>query len=125
MGDGNGVPRVGQVTVGLAGGHHHDGCLLSRFGQRCQQRPLPLGMVDSQVLPSPFELVKLQLHTTIPWRRDQYGAGWNWSFSGAGEVGIRCTRNWCFAERNRSDPITPMKSEPFCSISSFARAQGS
>ena len=55
-----------QVTVGLAfGGHHHDGRLLSHFGQRGQQPPLPLRMADSQVLPSPVELVKLQLHQTV------------------------------------------------------------
>ena len=54
-----------HVTIRLAfGRHHHDGRLLSGFGQRCQQPPLPCCMAHSQVRPAPVELVKLQLHQT-------------------------------------------------------------
>ena len=49
---------------GAFGGHHHDGRLLPRFGQRGQQPPLPPRMAHPQVLPAPIELVKLQLHPT-------------------------------------------------------------
>jgi len=42
--------------------HHHDRCLLPRFGQRCQQPPLPLGTAHPEMLPVPVELVELQLH---------------------------------------------------------------
>ena len=52
-----------HVTVCLAfRRHHHDGHLLSRFGQRGQQPPLPRRMANPKVLPAPVELVKLQLH---------------------------------------------------------------
>jgi hypothetical protein len=44
--------------------HHHDGRLLSTAGQRRQQPPLPRRMAHPQVLPTPVELVKLQLHRT-------------------------------------------------------------
>jgi hypothetical protein len=54
-----------HVTVRLVfGRHHHDGCLLSTVGQRRQQPPLPRRMAHSQVLPTPVELMKLQLHPT-------------------------------------------------------------
>jgi hypothetical protein len=122
-----------QVTVWLAfGGHHYDRRLLPRFGQRGQQPPLLLRMADSQMLPAPIELVKLQLHGGCSGVAIQYGADGNWSFpAGGGSVArtfvgsIRYERNWSFAERTRSDPITPMKSDPFCPNSSFARSQGS
>jgi hypothetical protein len=48
-------------------------------------------LADSQVFPSPVELVKLQLHGGL---RVQYGP----------------SRNWSFAARTISAPITPMKS---------------
>ena len=52
-----------HVTVCLAfRRHHHDGHLLSRVGQRGQQPPLPCRMANPKVLPTPVELVKLQLH---------------------------------------------------------------
>ena len=52
-----------QVAVRWAfGHHHHDGRLLPRLGQRGQQPPLPSGMADPQVLPTPIQLVKFQLH---------------------------------------------------------------
>ena len=52
-------------TVRLAfGRYNHDGRLLAALGQRCQQPPLPRRMPDPQVLPTPVELVKLQLHQT-------------------------------------------------------------
>jgi hypothetical protein len=54
-----------HVTVRVVfGRHHHDGCLLAHFRQRRQQPPLPRRMAHSQVLPTPVELVKLQLHQT-------------------------------------------------------------
>ncbi len=59
------VPIDDHVTVRLAFRcYDHDGCLLSAVGQRCQQPPLPRQMAHSQVLPTPVELVKLQLHRT-------------------------------------------------------------
>jgi hypothetical protein len=54
-----------DVTIRLAFRRYdYDGCLLSAVGQRCQQSPLPRRMAHSQVLPTPIELVKLQLHQT-------------------------------------------------------------
>ena len=44
--------------------NYHDGRLLAGLGQRRQQPPLPCRMPDPQVLPTPVELVKLQLHQT-------------------------------------------------------------
>ena len=59
------IPVNDYVTVGLLfGRHHHDGRLLAHFRQRRQQSPLPRRMVHSQMLPTPIELVKLQLHQT-------------------------------------------------------------
>jgi len=59
------IPVDDHIAVrGAFGGHHHDGRLLPRFGQRGQQPPLPRRMAHSQVLPAPVELVKLQLHPT-------------------------------------------------------------
>jgi hypothetical protein len=49
---------------GAFGGHHHDGYLLPGFGERGQQPPLSRRMADPQVLPTPVELVKFQLHQT-------------------------------------------------------------
>lgn len=52
-----------HVTLRLAlGRHHHDGRLLPPFSQRGQQPPLPGRVADSEVLPAPLQLVKLQLH---------------------------------------------------------------
>jgi hypothetical protein len=54
-----------DVAVRLAFSlYYHDGRLLAHFGQRRQQSPLPRRVVHSQVLPTPIELVKLQLHQT-------------------------------------------------------------
>jgi hypothetical protein len=54
-----------HVAVRLAfSRYHHDGRLLAALGQRRQQPPLPPRMANSQVLPTPVELVKLQLHRT-------------------------------------------------------------
>jgi hypothetical protein len=54
-----------HVAVGMAFGcYHHDGRLLPTVSQGRQEPPLSCGMPDSQVLPSPVELVKLQLHQT-------------------------------------------------------------
>lgn len=51
------------VAVRLAfGRHHHDGRLLPAVGQRSQQPPLPPRVARPQVLPTPIELMKLQLH---------------------------------------------------------------
>jgi hypothetical protein len=55
-----------QVAVCLPFERHHDDRrLLSRFGQRGQQPPLPSGMADAQMLPAPVKLVKLQLHRQL------------------------------------------------------------
>ena len=54
-----------DVAVRLVFGLYcHDRRLLAHFGQRRQQSPLPRGVAHSQVLPTPIELVKLQLHRT-------------------------------------------------------------
>jgi hypothetical protein len=72
-----------QVAVAFFWGEdHHDGCLLARLSQRCHQAALPVRLADSQVFPSPVELVKLQLHGL----RVQYGPNRNWSFAAGGEV---------------------------------------
>ena len=55
---------------------------------------------------SPVELVKLQLHSRL---RVQYGPN----------------RDWSFAERTITAPITPMKSERWDPNWSFANSQGS
>jgi hypothetical protein len=54
-----------HVTVRVAfGRHHHNGRLLPTVGQRREQPPLPRRMAHAQVLPTPVELVKFQLHRT-------------------------------------------------------------
>jgi hypothetical protein len=74
-----------QVTVGQSGGHHDDGRLLTAVSQRRQQSALPLRLTDSQMFPSPVQLVKLQVHRCL--LGIQYAGGWNRSFSWKGEVG--------------------------------------
>ena len=44
--------------------HDHDGRLLAALGQRRQQSPLPSHVANSEMPPSPVELVKLQLYQT-------------------------------------------------------------
>lgn len=52
-----------QVAAGLVRyGDDHDGRLLAQGGERCQKPLLLERMVYPQVLPSPVELMKLQLH---------------------------------------------------------------
>jgi hypothetical protein len=73
-----------QVAVALVRGEdHHDGRLLARLSQRRHQAPLPVRLADSQMFPSPVELVKLQLHRRL---RVQYGRSRDWSFAAVGEV---------------------------------------
>ena len=73
-----------QVAVAVVRGEDHDdGRLLARLSQRRHQAPLPVRLADSQVFPSPVELVKLQLHGGL---RVQYGPSRNWSFAAAGGV---------------------------------------
>jgi hypothetical protein len=43
-------------------GHDHDRCLLAGGGKRGEQSLLALRILDPNMLPTPFELVKLQLH---------------------------------------------------------------
>ena len=62
---------------------HDDGCLLAVVSQRGQQPPLLVRLAHSQVLPAPVELVKLQLHRSLP--GPQYGSGANGSFRTAGK----------------------------------------
>jgi hypothetical protein len=45
--------------------HHYNRCLLARLSQRRYQAPLPVRPADSQVFPSPVELVKLRLHNRL------------------------------------------------------------
>jgi hypothetical protein len=73
-----------QVAVALVWGKdHHDGRLLARLSQGGQEAPLEVRLADSQVFPSPVELVKLQLHGRL---RIQYGPCRDWSFASAREV---------------------------------------
>ena len=73
-----------QVAVVVTWGeNHHNRYLLARLSQRRHQAPLPVRPADSQVFPSPVELVKLQLHSRL---RVQYGPSWDWSFATEGEV---------------------------------------
>jgi hypothetical protein len=44
-----------------------------------------LRLTDSQMFPSPVQLVKLQVHRSPP--GIQYAGGGDWSFAGTGEVG--------------------------------------
>ena len=46
---------------------HHDGRLLAALRQRCQQPPLPSRLAHTQMLPTPVELMKLQLHRQAEW----------------------------------------------------------
>jgi len=73
-----------QVPARRCGGHHHDGRLLPAVSQRGQQAALPLRLTDSQMLPSPVQLVKLQVHRCL--LGIQYAAGWYWSFRALREV---------------------------------------
>ena len=63
--------------------HDHDRCLLATVSQRRHQPSLPVRLANSQVFPSPVELVKLQSHRLFG---VQYGRNWNWSFPAEGEV---------------------------------------
>ena len=67
------VPINHYITVWLMTRDHHDRDLLSRFGQRGKQPPLPSRMACPQVLPSPVELVKLQSHATLWGRASVWG----------------------------------------------------
>ena len=74
-----------QVAVAVVWGQdHHDRRLLARLSQRRQQAPLPLRLADSQVFPSPVQLVKLQLHRR--WLGVQYRRSRDWTFAAEGEV---------------------------------------
>ena len=73
-----------QVTIRRPGGHHHDGCLLAAVSQRGQQPALPVRLAHSQMLPSPVQLVKLQLHRRL--LGIEYARSRNWSFPEMGEV---------------------------------------
>jgi len=74
-----------QVTVAaVLGNNHHDGRLLAAVSQRRQQSALPVRLADSQMLPSPVQLVKLQLHRRL--LGIQYARSRDWSFAAAGEV---------------------------------------
>jgi hypothetical protein len=42
--------------------HDYDRCLLAAVSHRCHQPPLPVRLANSQVFPSPVQLVKLQSH---------------------------------------------------------------
>ena len=98
------------------------------FSQRGQQAPLPCGMADSQMLPAPVELVKLQLHGRL---RDSV---WGKPGTGLSRRKGKCAgtlvestgyaRNWSFAERTRSAPITPMKSAPWAPELVFREVPG-
>jgi hypothetical protein len=73
----------GTFAVAL-GDDHDDGRLLAAVSQRRQQPALPVRLADSQVLPPPVELVKLQLHRRL--LGIQYARRRHWSFAAEGEV---------------------------------------
>jgi hypothetical protein len=64
--------------------YYHDGRLLAAVSQRRQQPALPVRLAHSQVLPSPVQLVKLQLHRRL--LGIQYARSRDWSFPGLAEV---------------------------------------
>ena len=49
----------------VLGDDHDDGRLLAALSQRRQQPALSERLADSQMLPSPVQLVKLQLHRRL------------------------------------------------------------
>jgi hypothetical protein len=74
-----------QVTFAVVfANHHDDGRLLAAVSQRRQQSALPVWLADSQLLPAPVQLVKLQLHPRL--LGVQYGRSRDWSFAAPGEV---------------------------------------
>ena len=70
-----------QITVRCPGRHHNDGRLLAAVSQRGQQPALPVRLAHSEMLPSPVQLVKLQLHPRL--LGIQYARTRNWSFPAA------------------------------------------
>jgi len=52
------------VAAVVRRGDHDDGRLLPALSQRGHQPPLPVRLANSQMFPSPVQLVKLQLHGT-------------------------------------------------------------
>src|ERR1035438_1086590 len=60
------------------------GPILAAVSQRRQQAALPVRLADSQMFPSPVQLLKLQLHRRL--LGIQYARSRNWSFSGKAEV---------------------------------------
>ena len=97
--------------------------------QRRQQPALPVRLADSQVLPSPVQLVKLQLHRR-PARVSVCGkpglvfCGDGGSVLGSPVGSMRYGRNWSFAVRTISALRTPMKSAPCKPNWSFATLPG-
>ena len=75
-----------QVALAVVcGNDHDDGSLLAAVSQRGQQPALSVRFADPQMLPSPVQLVKLQLHHSllgVQYRWNRY-----WSFGRKGEVG--------------------------------------
>ena len=111
------------------GRHHNDGRLLTALSQRRQQPALPVRLADSPMLPSPVELVKLQLHRRL--LAIQYAGRPGLVFSGgAGSVPGSLVGSagyglqWSFAVRSISAPITPMESSPCGPNWSFAISHG-
>jgi len=64
--------------------HHDDRCLLATVSQRRHQPSLPVRLANSQMFPSPVELVKLQSHRRL--FGVQYARSRNGSFPAEGEV---------------------------------------
>jgi hypothetical protein len=65
-------------------GHNDDRCLLPAVSQRRDQLSLPVRLANSQMLPSPVQLMKLQLHRRL--RGFQYGRNRHQSFPAEAEV---------------------------------------
>ena len=60
------VPVDYQIAFRVVfGNDHDDGRLLAAVGQRRQQPALPVRLADPQMLPSPVQLVKFQLHRRV------------------------------------------------------------
>jgi hypothetical protein len=120
-----------QITfVVVFGDHDDDRRLLAALSQRRQQMALVVRLANSQMLPSLGRVGE----TPVAWssrcvrvcgRLELVFCGTRGSALGTVLESVRYGRNWSFAVRTISAPITPMKSAPCGPNWSFATSQGS